>query len=548
MTKVLIKNGLVFDPLNNIEGKKKDILIEDGLIVDNFSNQNEINEINASGKTIIPAALDIHTHIASQQTNWARLLGRSNNKFKDYWKGLTLENIARDYISNGYTFILEANVFPSLSKQTIFDLKQLPVLDKAMLLNVSNLWPIELEYQKGKMDEMSTFLSDLLTKTKGFGLKVYNPFECETWNFHTLRDSLSELGRLYNFSALDVYENLAKCNSYLSLPHSLHGHIEGYEHEMGKDNLKIVLERIKNANIDNPHIFHLAHASAYNNDGVNTELIKFLNENQGFDIDLGIIGFDPVNPLITSDKRLAESIIKARESEPFHKMIRSAIEFEGDSFVAIRSLSKNDEKACIQWANSIDLALNIKNKHQVSLSFNFPNYSHVNNLAEIATYLVSDIARKEFMNGINTEFLSKTSLKDNLDVLTFNEFVIITRASPAKSLGLESIKGNLGVGADGDLNILNIDINELDLKKDYIKFKNALSNIEYVIKSGEIVKKNNDIKLNTQGKIFWSNGKAERAVDPLIMKKKRAFYEKYYSIFYESLNISIDNKYLRKIS
>lgn len=547
MSKVIIKNGLVFDPLNKIEGEKKDILIEDGLIVDSFTNKNDIKEINASGKTIIPAASDIHTHIASQQTSWVRLLGSNNAQFMNYWKGLTLEIIARDYISNGYTFILEANVFPSLSKQTIFDFKLLPVLDKAMLLNVSNLWPLELEYQKGKMEEMSIFLSDLLTKTKGFGLKVYNPFECETWNFHTLRDSLTEAGRLYNFSALDVYENLAKCNSYLNLPHALHVHIEGYEHETGKNNLKLILERIKSANIDSKHIFHLAHASTYNNDGKNGELIQFLNDNHEFDLDLGIIGFDPINPLITSDKRLADKIVKQRETEGFHKMIRSAIELEGDSFVTLRVISKQDEKVCIQWANAIDLALNIKNKFQISLSLNFPNYSHINKLPEIATYLVSDIARNEFLKDCSSEFLKNTDLKDNIDTLTFNELVTITRASPAKSLGLENIKGNLKVGADGDLNILNIDISELNLKKDYNKLKDALSNIEYVLKAGEIVKKKNEINLNPQGKIFWTNGKLEKPVDPLIMKKKREFYEKYYSIFYESLNISIDNKFLRKI-
>ncbi len=160
------------DPLNKIEGEKKDILIESGKIVEKFSLGNNVKEIDANGKTVIPAASDIHTHIASQQVNWARLLGSNNSKFKEVWQGLTLNKIAKDYISMGYTFILEANVFPSLAKQTIFNFKQLPVLDKAMLLNVSNFWPLELEFQRGKIEEMAIFLSDLLSKTYGFGFKL----------------------------------------------------------------------------------------------------------------------------------------------------------------------------------------------------------------------------------------------------------------------------------------------------------------------------------------------------------------------------------------
>ena len=236
MEKIIIKNGLVFDPLNDINGEVKDILIENEVIVEKFTAKKDIKEIDAKGKTVIPSALDIHTHIASQQVNWARLLGINNKAFQETWKGLTLKNIAKDYIKNGYTFILEANVFPSLAKQTIFDFKTLPVLDKAMLLNVSNLWAIELEYQRGKINDMSIFLSDLLSMTKGFGFKVYNPFESEMWNFKSLRKDVSSKGRLYNFSALDAYENLTKANENLGLPHSIHAHIEGYEQLKSKNN------------------------------------------------------------------------------------------------------------------------------------------------------------------------------------------------------------------------------------------------------------------------------------------------------------------------
>ncbi|MFX1481165.1 MAG: formylmethanofuran dehydrogenase subunit A, partial [Promethearchaeota archaeon] len=108
MNRLIIKNGLVYDPINNIEAEKKDILVESGKIVEKFGSNKDIKEIDATGKTVIPAATDIHTHIASQQVNWVRLLGSNNKTFNETWQGLTLKNIAKDYISMGYTFILEA--------------------------------------------------------------------------------------------------------------------------------------------------------------------------------------------------------------------------------------------------------------------------------------------------------------------------------------------------------------------------------------------------------------------------------------------------------
>ena len=554
MERLVIKNGLVFDPLNNIVGEKKDILIESGKIVEKFSTLTDIKEIDANGKTVIPAASDIHTHIASQQVNWARLLGANNDRFKETWKGLTLEKIAKDYISMGYTFILEANVFPSLAKQTIFNFKQLPVLDKAMLLNVSNFWPLELEFQREKIEEMAIFLSDLLSKTYGFGFKLYNPFENEAWNFKELRDGLSNQGRLYNFSALDVFKTVVRSVESLGLPHSTHAHIEGYEDERGNSNLFDVLDKISSLNLqsnqktdlnsERSQILHLAHANAYSPNGDNVKILKFLNENHTFDIDVAFIGFDPINPLITSDRRLINSIDILENP---YKLIRCAVEFEGDYFVSLRTFDKSNLNACTLWGNALDLALNIKDKLQLSFSLNYPNYANILDIPEIATWLVSKDARDNFMRGMNNHFITNHPLSNEEKSLSFSEFVTITRASPAKSLGLGRIKGNLGIGADADINILDINVDSVDISKSYETLKIALQSLDYVIKAGEMVKNKNKIDISFNGSIFWSSGKPNTEERESILSRKRDFYQKYSSMFYDSLKYSVESHFLRKI-
>ncbi len=554
MERLVIKNGLVFDPLNNIVGEKKDILIESGKIVEKFSTLTDIKEIDANGKTVIPAASDIHTHIASQQVNWARLLGANNDRFKETWKGLTLEKIAKDYISMGYTFILEASVFPSLAKQTIFNFKQLPVLDKAMLLNVSNFWPLELEFQRGKIEEMAIFLSDLLSKTYGFGFKLYNPFENEAWNFKELRDGLYNQGRLYNFSALDVFETVVRSVESLGLPHSAHAHIEGYEDERGNANLFDVLDKISSLNLrsnqktdlnsERSQILHLAHANAYSPNGDNVKILKLLNENHTFDIDVAFIGFDPINPLITSDRRLINSIDILENP---YKLIRCAVEFEGDYFVSLRTFDKSNLNACTLWGNALDLALNIKDKLQLSFSLNYPNYANILDIPEIATWLVSKDARDNFMRGMNNHFITNHPLNNEEKSLSFSEFVTITRVSPAKSLGLGMIKGNLGIGADADINILDINIDNVNISKSYEALKIALQRIDYVIKAGEIVKNYNKIDLSLNGLIFWSSGKPNTERRESVLSRKRDFYQKYSSLFYNSTKCSVEAHVLRKI-
>ena len=134
------------------------------------------------------------------------------------------------------------------------------------------------------------------------------------------------------------------------------------------------------------------------------------------------------------------------------------------------------------------------------------------------------------------------------ETLTFNDFIIISRASPAKSLGLAKIKGNLGKGADGDLNILDLNVNDINISENFEVFKKSLLNIEYVIKYGDIIKHNDKISLENDGKILWAEGNVEKEDKSLLLNRKKEFYEKYYSIFYDSLKISVEDKYLRHIN
>ncbi|HUW90537.1 MAG TPA: amidohydrolase family protein, partial [Candidatus Nanopelagicaceae bacterium] len=387
-----------------------------------------------------------------------------------------------------------------------------------------------------------------------FGLKAYNPFEVEYWNWKVIRKNLTEKGRLFNFTPMDVYEKLPRFVEHLGLPHSIHAHIEGYETHYSKENLLATLNKVKSLGlkpnsksdfvIKRSQIFHLAHSSSYNIDGDNSELIKFYNENQDFDMDLGFIGFNALNPLITSDRHLINKLINS--ADPY-KLIRSSVESEGDSFATLRKFSKKKKEDCIMWANAIDLALNIT-PWQLQFSVNYPNYADIINLPEIASWLISNNAREQYMNDMEVSFLKGNSIASNDKTLTFNDFIILTRSSPAKALGIGSIKGNLGLGADGDLNILNLNLNDTDISKDYGNFKSALGNIEYVIKAGEVIKDHEKINLNSSGKIFWASGKPEKEDTKTILAKKEAFYQKYYSNFYNSYNTNVNKEILRKIA
>ncbi|MFX0043180.1 MAG: formylmethanofuran dehydrogenase subunit A, partial [Candidatus Hodarchaeota archaeon] len=57
MSNLIIKNGLIYDPINGIEGEKKEIHIKDGVIVDKVNNDAKI--IDASDMIVMPGGVDL---------------------------------------------------------------------------------------------------------------------------------------------------------------------------------------------------------------------------------------------------------------------------------------------------------------------------------------------------------------------------------------------------------------------------------------------------------------------------------------------------------
>ncbi|MEM1832297.1 MAG: amidohydrolase family protein, partial [Desulfurococcaceae archaeon] len=75
MVDIIIKNGFVIDPLNDIKGELMDIGIRDGRIVDpGRIRESEAMVIDAGGRLVLAGGIDIHSHIAGPKVNTGRLM------------------------------------------------------------------------------------------------------------------------------------------------------------------------------------------------------------------------------------------------------------------------------------------------------------------------------------------------------------------------------------------------------------------------------------------------------------------------------------------
>src|SRR3712207_2744147 len=138
--------------------------------------------------------------------------------------------------------------------------------------------------------------------------------------------------------------------------------------------------------------------------------------------------------------------------------------------------------------------------------------------------------RQERLKQVNPKLLAGSALTDGLDrEYTLNEIAIITRASPARILGLKH-KGHLGVGADADVTIYTPGPD-----------KKAMFELpRFVIKAGQVVVEQGEIRCEVEG----STQHVEPAYDEALLPDIQKWFEAYYTI--QFANYPVDRHHLSK--
>ena len=109
---------------------------------------------------------------------------------------------------------------------------------------------------------------------------------------------------------------------------------------------------------------------------------------------------------------------------------------------------------------------------------------------------------------------------------TLSEIAIITRAGPARILGLKH-KGHLGPGADADITIYTPDANQ----------ETMFALPRFVIKSGQIIVEQGEIREETYGKTLHVAPDYDRDVETDIKR----WFEESYSIQWRNYPVDVES-------
>jgi formylmethanofuran dehydrogenase subunit A len=176
--------------------------------------------------------------------------------------------------------------------------------------------------------------------------------------------------------------------------------------------------------------------------------------------------------------------------------------------------------SALQWAIGLELFLLSQDPWRVVLSTDHPNGGSFLSYPALIQLLMDRAVRQERLRQVNPKLLAGSALADGLDrEYTLSEIAIVTRAGPARLLGLKH-KGHLGVGADADVTVYsrNSDIAQM------------FATPRFVVKAGALVVEEGQLRRAPTGRRL----RVQPGYDDAFLPDLRRHFERYATVAFEN--------------
>tara|TARA_B100001123_G_scaffold425060_1_gene537441 strand:- start:9 stop:1277 length:1269 start_codon:yes stop_codon:yes gene_type:complete len=400
-------------------------------------------------------------------------------------------------------------------------MSDIPFIDKGTYTVLSNDdFLLKLIQKKTDQKKINDYVAWILNSTKGLGIKIVNPGGINAFKFNQRELNLDEKNKKYGITPRSILKTLTKSLINLKAPHPIHVHgcnlgVPG--------NVNTTLKQISAVEGRPMHLTHIQYHS-YDNKGDKKFssgadlLADSINKNKNITCDVGQIMFGQT---VTASADTMSQYRNHHFARP-KKWICADIECDaGCGIVPFEYQDKNFVNS-LQWAIGLELFLLIKDPWRIYLTTDHPNGAAFTAYPKLIKLLMNKSHRDNEFEKINKQAQKSSVLKNLKREYSLYDIAILTRAGPAKVLGLKNI-GHLGPGANANITVYN------DKEDKEEMFENPFM----VFKDGKIIVKNGKIQKVFNGKFFT----AETNFDKGIEKEIKSYFDKYMVRSVESFKI-----------
>jgi formylmethanofuran dehydrogenase subunit A len=534
-----IAGGTVYDPANGIDGLVRDIWISGGKIVAPPSDP-EIRPtrvIDARGLVVMPGGVDMHCHVVGSKVNTARKMCpeqkrrgqpvHRTSKTRSGTMGSVPSTFATGYkyAGLGYTTAFDAAIPPLSARHAHDEFADTPCIDKGFYVLMGNNHYLMRSIGQGEPEKVKALVGWLLTATKGYAAKIVNPGGVEMWkgraagNVETVDSVVDHFG----ITPRQIIMSVAQAVDELKLPHAVHIHANN----LGlPGNWTTTLETMKLLESHRGHLTHIQFHSygggAGDEDTFSSQvapLAEYVNGHPNLTVDVGQVVFGETTSM-TGDGPVGYYLSKVYKS----KWFSSDTECEAGCGIVPIEYKNTSLIHAWQWAIGLEWYLMVEDPWRVVMSTDHPNGGSFLAYPQIIRLLMDRTYRQDVLKTAPQKVREQSALAHLDRQYTLSEIAIITRAGPARILGLKH-KGHLGPGADADITIYTPDSNQ----------ETMFALPRFVIKSGQIIVEQGEIREEIYGKTLYVAPDYDQDVEADIKR----WFEKSYSIQWRNYPVDV---------
>ncbi|WP_321527958.1 formylmethanofuran dehydrogenase subunit A [Sedimenticola selenatireducens] len=488
---IRLKGARIHDPVNQLNGTCGDIWIRDARICEAPDNMAEADRtIDLEGKILMAGAIDIHSHIAGGNVNNARLLLPEQHlaerarlpQFPFSGAKWSACDTGYRYAEMGFTTVVEPAVLPINAHQAHAELADIPIIDTAGLAIVGNDdFLLRMLRDGAEQARINDYIAWTLHATRCLGVKVINAGGATAFKFNQRQLNLDDEVPMYGMTSRAILSAVQRAVVQLGIPHPVHVHCNN----LGiPGNVNTALDTIKAAD---GLPMHLAHVQfyGYGDNGDSgfssgaSALADAIMANPNITVDIGQVLFGQTVTISGDVMRQFD----ARHIANPKKWVVWEGEDGGGGIVPFRYRPKNYVNA-LQWAIGLELFMLIDDPWRVFFTTDHPNGAPFTAYPELFRLLMDRDYRNQWLDRINAKSADISLLRHLEREYDLNDIAIMTRAAPARLLGLGD-RGHLSVGAIADIAVYQPQADKAAMfGKAELVFKNGIA----VVEKGQVIR------------------------------------------------------------
>jgi formylmethanofuran dehydrogenase subunit A len=533
---IKLTGGKVYDPANKVSGEVRDIFVEDGRIVASPAPDRRIDQtFDLKGRIVMAGAIDPHTHIGGGKMTIARML-LPEDHLKDEVAHTDITRAGTGhavpstmvagyrYAEMGYTAGFEPAMLPANARQAHMELGDTPMLDKgAFAMLGSDDFFLRQMAAKQDFEAIKDYVAWILHASQAIAIKVVNPGGISAFKFNQRKLDLDEEHVYYHVTPRQIIIALARAVKELGLAHPLHVHGSN----LGvPGNMETTLATIRAAEGLPIHITHIQFNS-YGTEGDRhfssgaPQIVELVNKTPGMSIDVGQVMFGQT---CTASGDSMRQYAIARSANPKKPVVMDIECDAGCGVVPMRYRDKSYVNA-LQWAIGLETFLLMEDPWRIFLTTDHPNGAPFYTYPHLIRLLMDKPFRDDMLHKINPDAQKMTIVGSLSREYTLDEIAILTRAGPARSLGLKNL-GHLGPGAQADITVY----------RDLPNRDEMFAKPEYVFKNGEVVVKDGEVVKVVQGATHVVRPDFDRGIE----KQLGEYFSRYQTIAMQNYKLSDD--------